>query len=131
MAGVLLRPVWPVARREEGASPTSGAVTDEQRSHRPNWAQPKGRQSFSLQASLLTPYRSTSGYARRSRLAWTEKPLPQNTSHLGDTTLARACCKSPFLFRSADAYIRELSEKPQRRSRGCGHRRSYFATFGL
>src|SRR2546422_10883254 len=27
------------------------------------------------------------GYARRSRLAWTEKPLPQNTSHLGDTTL--------------------------------------------
>src|SRR2546422_2794494 len=70
-----------------GSIPRSGAVTDEQRSHRPNWAQPKGRQSFSLQASLLTPYRSTSGYARRSRLAWTEKPLPQNTSHLGDTTL--------------------------------------------
>src|SRR5213594_360717 len=70
-----------------GSIPHSGAVTDEQRSHRPNWAQPKGRQSFSLQASLLTPYRSTSGYARRSRLAWTEKPLPQNTSHLGDTTL--------------------------------------------
>src|SRR5437870_10455347 len=87
MAGVLLRPVWPVARREEGASPRSGAVTDEKRSHRPNWAQPKGRQSFSLQASLLTPCRSTSGYARRSRLAWTEKPLPQNTSHVGDTTL--------------------------------------------
>src|SRR3989449_11016229 len=95
MAGVLLRPVWPVARREEGASPTSGAVTDEQRSHRPNWAQPKGRQSFSLQASLLTPYRSTSGYARRSRLAWTEKPLPQNTSHLGDTTLAALIPGSP------------------------------------
>src|SRR5438128_11924888 len=56
-------------------------------------AQPKGRQSFSLQASLLTPCRSTSGYARRSRLAWTEKPLPQNTSHLGDTTLAgRGLC---------------------------------------
>src|SRR3989441_6319828 len=71
-----------------GSIPRSGAVTDEQRSHRPTWAQPKGRQSFSLQASLLTPYRSTSGYARRSRLAWTEKPLPQNTSHLGDTTLA-------------------------------------------
>jgi hypothetical protein len=33
------------------------------------------------------------------------------------------------LFRSADAYIRESSEKPQRRSRGCGHPRSYFATF--
>src|SRR5438445_13531584 len=93
MAGVLLRPVSPVAGREEGASPTSGAVTDEQRSHRPNSAQPKGRQSFSLQASLLTPYRSPSGYARRSRLVWTEKPLPQNTGHLRDTTLVRACRK--------------------------------------
>src|SRR5207247_3029802 len=70
-----------------GSIPRSGAVTDEQRSHRPNWAQPKWRQSFSLQASLLAPYRSTAGYARRSRLAWREKSLPQNTSHLGDTTL--------------------------------------------
>src|SRR5437870_7181479 len=43
-----------------GSIPRSGAVTDEQRSHRPNWAQPKGRQSFSLQASLLTPCRSNS-----------------------------------------------------------------------
>src|SRR5439155_1049791 len=72
-----------------GSIPRSGAVTDEQRSHRSTWAQPAGRQFFSLQASLLAPYRSTSGYARRSRLAWTEKPLPQNTSHLGDTTLVR------------------------------------------
>jgi hypothetical protein len=36
---------------------------------------------------LLAPYRSTAGYARRSRLAWSENPLPQNTSHFGDTTL--------------------------------------------
>src|SRR5438094_1842073 len=112
MAGVLLRPVWPVARREEGASPTSGAVTDEQRSHRPNWAQPKGRQSFSLQASLLTPYRSTSGYARRSRLAWTEKPLPQNTSHLGDTTLGRTTIKPIVTARPRpDARIGEVNCK--------------------
>jgi hypothetical protein len=73
-----------------GSIPRSGAVTDEQRSHRLNWTQPGGRQSFSLQASLLAPYRSTSGYARRSRLAWSEKPLPQNTSRLGDTTLGLA-----------------------------------------
>jgi hypothetical protein len=30
------------------------------------------------------------------------------------------------LFRSADAHVRELPEKPRRRSRGCGHPRSYF-----
>src|SRR3989441_11278310 len=72
-----------------GSIPRSGAVTDEQRSHRPTWGQPEGRQFFSVQASLLAPYRSTSGYARRSRLAWAENPLPQNTSHLGDTTLGR------------------------------------------
>src|SRR5438309_7159380 len=83
-----------------GSIPRSGAVTDEQRSHRPNWAQPKGRQSFSLQPSLLTPYRSTSGYARRSRLAWTENPLPQNTSHLGDTTLARASFLLPLVSKA-------------------------------
>ena len=52
-----------------GSIPRSGAVTDEQRSHRPTWGQPEGRQFFSVQASLLAPYRSTSGYARRSRLA--------------------------------------------------------------
>src|SRR5207253_9272876 len=63
-----------------GSIPHSGAVTDEQRSHRPNWAQPKGRQSFSLQASLLTPSRSTSGYARRPRFSWTANPLSQHAS---------------------------------------------------
>src|SRR5213083_1730945 len=38
-----------------GSIPRSGAVTDEQRSHRPNWAQPIGRQSFRsrLRCSLL------------------------------------------------------------------------------
>ena len=58
--------------------------------HRPTWGQPEGRQVFSVQASLLAPYSSTSGYARRSRLAWTENPLPQNTSYLGDTTPAKS-----------------------------------------
>src|SRR5881396_1551624 len=46
--------------------------------------------------------------APRHRPNWAQ----QNTSHLGDTTLARACCKSPFCSRSADAYIRELFENP-------------------
>ncbi len=60
----------------------SESVTDEQRSHRPNSAQPAGRQVFLGQTSLLAPYRSTSGYARRSRLAWPKNPLPRTSSYL-------------------------------------------------
>src|ERR1051326_3807291 len=91
MAGVLLRPVWPVARRE-GRRHHPRPWGSDRRATKPQakLAQPNGRQSFSLQASLLAPHRSTAGYARRSRLAWSEKPLPQNTSHLGDKTLAVA-----------------------------------------
>ena len=54
--------------------PRHGSVTDEQRSHRPNSAQPFGRQFFFGQTSLLAPYRSTVGYARRSRLVWPKNP---------------------------------------------------------
>ncbi len=64
------------------AAPRSGAVTDEQRSRRPNSAQPAGRQVFSAQTSLLAPYRSTVGYARRSRLVWAKNPWPRTSSHL-------------------------------------------------
>src|SRR6266567_4801320 len=49
------------ARAPPGASPGSGAVTDEQRSPRPNGAQPSGRRFFAAQAALLAPYRSTGG----------------------------------------------------------------------
>src|SRR5438128_3867120 len=53
---------WGEARgasaRAPGASPGSGAVTDEQRSLRPNSAQPSGRRFFSAPAALLAPYRS-------------------------------------------------------------------------
>src|SRR6266699_6622628 len=59
-----------------------GAVTDEQRSHRPNSAQPGGRQVFFAQTSLLAPHRSTAGYARRSRLVWAKNPLPRTSSYL-------------------------------------------------
>src|SRR5262249_43320306 len=52
-------PSLAVSAARGGSIPGSGAVTNEQRSHRPNCAQPEGRQSFSL---------------------------PQNGSHLGDTT---------------------------------------------
>src|SRR6266566_2198542 len=65
-----------------GRIPCHGAVTDEQRSHRPNSAQPGGRQVFFAQTSLLAPHRSTVGYARRSRLVWAKNPLPRTSSYL-------------------------------------------------
>src|SRR5438874_8248858 len=65
-----------------GRIPCHGAVTDEQRSHRPNSAQPGGRQVFFAQTSLLAPHRSTVGYARRSRLVWAKNPLPRTPSYL-------------------------------------------------
>src|SRR5437867_1766838 len=37
---------------------------------------------------MLAPHRSISGYARRSRLASAQNPLPQMYSYFGDTTLA-------------------------------------------
>ena len=39
-------------------------------------------QFFFGQTSLLAPYRSTAGYARRSRLVWPKKPLPRTSSYL-------------------------------------------------
>src|SRR5881628_1564574 len=65
-----------------GRIPCHGAVTDEQRSHRPNSAQPGGRLVFFAQTSLLAPHRSTAGYARRSRLVWAKNPLPRTSSYL-------------------------------------------------
>ena len=46
-----------------GRIPGQRAVTDEQRSHRPNSAQPGRRQVFFAQTSLLAPHRSIVGYA--------------------------------------------------------------------
>src|SRR5207244_8765979 len=43
--------------------------TDRATKPRANWAQPTGRHVFWPEASLLAPYRSAAGYARRSRLA--------------------------------------------------------------
>src|SRR5437762_12709646 len=54
----------------------------EQRSHGPNWAQPRGRHVFWPEASLLAPYRSTAGYARRARLASAQNPLPRTYAYL-------------------------------------------------
>ena len=56
MTGVLLRPKWPGARRDEGAYP-NGSVTEKQRSPRPFSAQPCGPQVFWPPASLLAPHR--------------------------------------------------------------------------
>src|SRR5213593_1287396 len=65
-----------------GRIPCHGAVTDEQRSHRPNSTQPGGRQVFFAQTSLLAPHRSTAGYAPRSRLVCAKNPLPRTSSYL-------------------------------------------------
>src|SRR6266511_1966526 len=72
-----------------GRIPCHGAVTDEQRSHRPNSAQPGGRQVFFAQTSLLAPHRSTAGYARRSRLIWAKNPLPRTSLYLCLRPLSR------------------------------------------
>src|SRR2546428_13763421 len=55
-----------------GSIPRSGAVTDEQRSHRPNWAQPFGRQVLFAQTSLLASLQTHFGvpaFALRLRRA--------------------------------------------------------------
>jgi len=65
-----------------GSISRSGSVTDEQRRHRPNSAQPEGRPFFFGQTSLLAPYRSTAGYARRSRLVWPKNPWPRTSPYL-------------------------------------------------
>src|SRR2546422_11778993 len=54
-------PNWAWGEARGGSIPAGGAVTDEQRSPRPNSAQPSGRRFFSAPAALLAPYRSTGG----------------------------------------------------------------------
>src|SRR5438876_10443096 len=53
----------------------------EQRSPRPISAQPEGRHVFWAEALLLAPHRSIAGYARRSRLASAQNPLPRMYSY--------------------------------------------------
>src|SRR5881409_3114875 len=72
---VALKLAWGEARRRE-CIPSDTRPT-EQRSPRPISAQPRGRHVFSAEASLLAPLRSTAGYARRSRLASAQNPLPR------------------------------------------------------
>src|SRR5206468_8254422 len=83
---VALKLAWGEARGRE-CIPSDTRPT-EQRSPRPISAQPEGRHVFWAKALLLAPYRSTSGYARRSRLASAQNPLPRMYSYFGDTTLA-------------------------------------------
>src|SRR6266568_4162602 len=82
---VSLKLAWGEARRRECIR--SDTRPTEQRSPRPISAQPEGRHVFWAEALLLAPHRSTSGYARRSRLASTQNPLPRMYSYFGDTTL--------------------------------------------
>src|SRR5437660_8521098 len=83
---VALKLAWGEARRRE-CIPSDTRPT-EQRSPRPISAQPGGRHVFWAEALLLASYRSTSGYAGRSRLASAQNPLPRMYSYFGDTTLA-------------------------------------------
>src|SRR5216117_3534808 len=83
---VPLKLAWGEARRRECIR--SDTRPTEQRSPRPISAQPEGRHVFWAEALLLAPYRSTLGYARRSRLASAQNPLPRMYSYFGDTTLA-------------------------------------------
>src|SRR6266487_58699 len=81
---VALKLTWGEARRRE-CIPSDTRLT-EQRSPRPISAQPEGRHVFWAEALLLAPHRATSGYARRSRLASSQNPLPRMYSYFGDTT---------------------------------------------
>src|SRR5437016_4615141 len=85
---VALKLAWGEARGRE-CIPSDTRPT-EQRSPRPISAQPEGRHAFWTEALLLAPHRSTAGYARRSRLASAQNPLPRMYSYFGDTTLADA-----------------------------------------
>src|SRR5947208_7761887 len=78
---VALKLAWGEARGRE-CIPSDTRPT-EQRSPRPISAQPEGRLVFWAEALLLAPYRSTSGYARRSRLASAQNPLPRMYSYFG------------------------------------------------
>src|SRR6266487_4214201 len=83
---VALKWAWGEARGRECIR--SDTRPTEQRSPRPISAQPEGRHVFWAEALLLAPYRSTAGYARRSRLASAQNPLPRMYSYFRDTTLA-------------------------------------------
>src|SRR5712664_2921868 len=71
---VALKLAWGEARGRECIR--SDTRPTEQRSPRPISAQPEGRHVFWAEALLLAPHRSTAGYARRSRLASAQNPLP-------------------------------------------------------
>src|SRR5207248_4173156 len=80
------------ARRDEGASPRSGAVTEEQRSQNRKATQPSGRRFFLTQTSLLTPYRPLKGMrgcpcGSTSRLVWAKNPSPQTWLYLWNGVL--------------------------------------------
>src|SRR5204863_4971605 len=82
---VALKLAWGEARGRECIR--SDTRPSEQRSPRPISAQPGGRHVFWAEALLLAPHRSASGYARRSRLASAQNPLPRMHSYFRDTTL--------------------------------------------
>src|SRR5206468_1424131 len=83
---VALKLAWGEARGRECIPSDTRPTEQRSPSPRPISAQPEGRHVFWAEALLLAPYRSTSGYARRSRLASAQNPLPRMYSYFGDTT---------------------------------------------
>src|SRR5207249_11381723 len=77
----------------------------------PNWAQPGGRHVFWAAAALLAPHRSTAGYARRSRLASAQNPLPRTTSISRSGSVRRSEEHTSELQSRFDLVCRLLLEK--------------------
>src|SRR5208282_1930720 len=59
----LLRCSWLLARHDQGTTPASAAVTEEQRRQKPGATQPSGPPPFYPRASLFAPHRSMRIYS--------------------------------------------------------------------
>src|SRR5207247_8104881 len=95
--------MWPVGQAAQHLSDFRNLTPSSfpkpiQQSPRPLSAQPGGRRVFWAKALLLAPHRSTSGYARRSRLASAQNPLPRMYSYFRDTTLVVVLALSCLSF---------------------------------
>src|SRR5437867_5558426 len=88
---------WGKARG--GSISQSGSVTDGQRSHRPNSAQPSGRQFFFGQTSLLAPHRPLKGMLVARALSGRKTPRRErHRSYVHDHLVSTSVS---FPFRSA------------------------------
>ena len=71
--------------------PPGRAVTEEQRSQKPNWAQPEGRHVFLAHTSLFAPYRSL-------RICSSLTPRLAKKSLAAHVSIIKCHSTSPFAF---------------------------------